>query len=54
MIVIAGLFGGALIGAGTARKRNGNLPDMAQYAAVYGIAFGLIGLFVTIFLERMM
>jgi hypothetical protein len=53
MIIIAGLLGGGTIGALTARKRGGNRLDMAQYAAAFGIAFGLLGLFATILLERM-
>lgn len=54
MIVIGGLILGALIGAGIARGRGGKPADMAQYAAGYGIAFALIGLFATIWLERML
>ena len=53
MIVIAGFLGGALWGAYLARSREGTRADMAQYAAGFGIAFGLLGLFATIFLERM-
>ncbi len=52
MIVIGGAILGALIGALTARKRGGKPADMAQYAAGYGIALALLGLFLTIFLER--
>ena len=54
MIVIGGLVLGAVIGAMTARRRGGRWPDAAQYAAGFGICFGLIGLFVTIFLERVL
>lgn len=54
MIVIASLIFGAALGAGIARKRGGRPADMAQYAAGYGIAFTLLGLFATIFLERML
>ncbi|MDP4031487.1 MAG: hypothetical protein Q8P60_01305 [Pseudorhodobacter sp.] len=54
MIVIAGLVLGAVIGAGIAARRGGRLPDMAQYAAGYAIAIGLLGLFVTIWLERIL
>lgn len=54
MIVIAGLVGGALWGAFHARKRGGNSKDMAQYAAVYAIMFGLLGLAATIVLERLL
>lgn len=54
MIVIAGVALGAAIGATTARNRNGNLADMAQYAAGYSIAFGLAGLFATLALTRLL
>ncbi|MFA5538345.1 MAG: hypothetical protein WCZ72_08825 [Gemmobacter sp.] len=54
MIVIAGFVLGALWGAYLARRRRGNRLDMAQYAAGFGIAFALLGLFATIFLERML
>lgn len=53
MIVIAGILGGALLGALIARKNGGRGLDMAQYGAGYGIAFGLLGLFATIFIERL-
>lgn len=54
MIVLAGLFGGAVLGALRARSRGGKPLDQAQYATGYGIAFGLLGMFVTIGLERML
>jgi len=54
MIVIAGAVLGILTGAAIAAKRGGRLPDIAQYAAGYGIAFTLLGLFATIALERML
>lgn len=53
MIVIAGLVLGAVLGAATAAKRGGKRLDMLQYAAGFGIAFCLLGLFLTIFIERM-
>lgn len=52
MIVLAGLLSGALIGATIARRRGGKTLDMLQYAAGYGILFCVLGLFLTIFLER--
>jgi hypothetical protein len=54
MIVLAGLVLGGTWGALSARKRGGNRFDMAQYAAAYGIIFGLVGLFATIGLERVL
>jgi hypothetical protein len=53
MIVIAGLVLGAVMGAVTASKRGGKRLDMLQYAAGYGIAFCLLGVALTIFIERM-
>jgi hypothetical protein len=53
MIVIAGLLLGAGWGVWTAKRRGGTPADMAQYAAGFGIAFALLGLFLTIVLERM-
>ena len=53
MIVLAALILGVAYGVFTARKRNGNRLDMAQYGAAYGIAFTLIGLFVTLGIDRL-
>lgn len=53
MIVIAGLVLGAVLGSVTAAKRGGKRLDMLQYAAGYGIAFCLLGVVLTIFIERM-
>jgi len=52
MIVIAGVVLGAIWGGLLAKRRKGNGFDIAQYAAGYAIAFGIIGLFITIFVER--
>ncbi len=54
MIVLAGLLGGGAWGAWLARSRKGNRADMAQYAAGFGIAFGLLGLFATILLDKLL
>lgn len=51
MYLILGIAG-ALIGARIAKKRNGTRFDMAQYAAGYGILFALIGLVLTVILDR--
>lgn len=53
MIVIAGLILGAATGATIAGRRGGKPLDLLQYAAGYGIAFGLVAMFVTIFIDRM-
>ncbi|MCR8825542.1 hypothetical protein [Pseudosulfitobacter koreensis] len=52
MIVIACFLIGAVIGGLTARRRKGNRKDIAQYAAGYGIAFCLVGLIVTVLIDR--
>lgn len=54
MIVIGGFILGAVLGSMTAKKRGGKPADMLQYAAGYGIAFCLLGLFLTILLERLL
>lgn len=54
MFVIGGLVLGALGGGYTARRRGGKPADIAQYAAVYSILFGILGLFVTVILDRML
>jgi hypothetical protein len=48
MIVIAAVLCGAAMGALTAKRHEGTALDMAQYAAGYGIAFGIAGLFLTL------
>ncbi|MFK7753742.1 MAG: apolipoprotein acyltransferase [Sedimentitalea sp.] len=52
MLVIGGAMLGAGLGAMTARKRGGKPLDMAQYAAGYGIALGLLGMIATIIIHR--
>jgi ABC-type Mn2+/Zn2+ transport system permease subunit len=54
MLVIGGLILGALAGGLTARRRGGKPADMAQWSAVWGILFGLAGLFLTLFLDRLL
>ena len=53
MIILASLILGIAIGVRTAKARKGNRLDMAQYAAGYGIAFGLLGGLITIIIERL-
>lgn len=52
MIVIAGMLLGALFGANLARKRRGSRLDIAHYAAAFGIGFALLGLLVTLLIDR--
>ncbi|XDA99675.1 apolipoprotein acyltransferase [Sulfitobacter sp. LCG007] len=54
MIVIAAGAAGALIGGLTAHRRQGNRKDIAQYAAGYALAFMILGLFATVFIDRAM
>ena len=54
MFVIGGVLLGAIGGGLRARSRGGKPADIAQYATVYGILFGVIGLFITIYLDRML
>ena len=54
MIVIFGVLAGGILGARSARARNGDRKDIAQYAAVWAILGALIGLFATIAIERML
>lgn len=52
MIVIGLAILGAIIGGMTARKRRGNRKDIAQYAAGYGMAFLIVGMFLTVIIDR--
>jgi hypothetical protein len=53
MIVIVSALIGAITGALTARRRKGNGLDMAQYAAGYAMAFGIVGMIATVIIDRM-
>lgn len=54
MIILLGAVVGAIAGGLTARRRKGNAADIAQYAVVYAIAFGLAGFIVSIVIEKML
>jgi hypothetical protein len=54
VFVIGGFLLGAIGGGLRAKTRGGKAADIAQYATVYAIVFGLIGLFLTITLDRML
>lgn len=53
MIVIAGLIIGAITGGLVAKRREGNRLDIAQYAGGYAIFGAVIGLFITVGIDRM-
>lgn len=48
MIVFTFALIGVVIGAMTARRRNGTRLDIAHYGAGFGIAFAILGLFVAL------
>jgi hypothetical protein len=52
VIVVLGLVLGAIVGAWRAHRRRGTGLDMAQWAAVHAILFGLVGLVATIVVGR--
>ena len=54
MFVIGGFLVGAIGGGLRARARGGKAADIAQYALVHAIIFALIGLFITLYLDRML
>ena len=54
MMAIAGALVGAVWGGVLAKRRNGNSLDILQYATGYGIAFGLVALFLSIAVVRLM
>lgn len=49
---LSGLLFGALFGAFRAKMRGGTIKDLLQWGIAFAIMFGLIGLFVLIFIER--
>ena len=51
--ILLGLVGAA-IGGSTAHKRGGNRKDIAQYAVGFAMAFFIVGMIVTVILERML
>lgn len=47
MLIIAMIVIGAVVGAVIAHRAQGSALDIAQYAAVIGIIFGILGLIAT-------
>lgn len=54
MFVIGGFLLGAIGGGLRAKARGGKVADVLQYAFVHALIFALIGLFLTIYLGRML
>lgn len=54
MFVIGGFLLGAFAGGYRAKARGGKTADMLQYAFVHGLILAILGLFVTIGLDRML
>lgn len=52
MLIFVGALTGALWGGYLARRRKGTRFDIAQYAAAFAIAFGILGLFATVLLDK--
>ncbi len=52
IIIMAAL--GCFTGLGKAKKKNGNRADKIQYAVAYAILFAIVGLFLTIILEKLL
>jgi hypothetical protein len=48
MVIFLFAVAGAILGALTAKRRNGTRLDIAHYATGYAIAFAILGLFVTL------
>lgn len=53
MIVLFSALFGALLGTRTAIRRKGGRLDILQYGFIYGLAFAMLGLFLTIFIHRL-
>lgn len=49
---LSGLIIGAIFGAIRAKMRGGKVTDLLQWGAAFAILFGLVGMFVLIFIER--
>jgi hypothetical protein len=53
-IVLLAMVIGAVFGALRAKSRGGKRLDFLQWGAAFAILFGIIGLFLVIFLQRSM
>ncbi|SNT76459.1 hypothetical protein [Paracoccus seriniphilus] len=53
MIVILALLIGMTVGWYRAARLGGVARDKVQYAAAFGLAFAMLGLFATVIIERL-
>lgn len=53
LIILASLLLGILFGIWRARRLKGDLADMAQYAAVFGLIFTTLGAILVVVLLRL-
>lgn len=51
---LIGLLAGAILGALRARMKGGKLADLLQWAAVFAMIGGVIGLFLLLYIDRSM
>ena len=52
MLILVSALAGAIVGGMTARRRQGNRLDIAQYAAGYALAFSLVAMVLAVILDR--
>ncbi len=49
---LGGFLFGAILGLWRAKAKGGKMLDLLQWAAVYALIFGIIGLFILLFIDR--
>ena len=52
ILPLGGIVLGALMGAIRARMRGGKVADMLQWGAAFAVIFGVVGLFILVFIQR--
>ena len=52
ILPLGGLLIGALLGAFRAKQRGGKTADMAQWAAVFAMIGGVVGMFALVIISR--
>lgn len=53
MIILAALLAGAALGWRRATRAKGNRADRIQWALAHALAFGALGLMVTVIIDRL-